>query len=188
MAAQVIQTMKELESITEDKRALLRELFDSLEVAHMELASACSTLSRLSQKLRPHQLMTVLWASIHPMIQINAMAVLLEPPVVSRRSDLPDNQYERVQILMTPDPTVKSLRTEKINSPTQLLAAAWVFRILNRLSSGTTQWRMQEVYGICTKQLAACITGKKYLGGTDRKSKTSGGEEGPSTLKKPTTE
>ena len=90
-------------------------------------------------------------------------------------------------MLMTLDPAAKSLRMEKINSLTQLLAAAWAFRILHKFGSRTTQQRIQEVYSICAKQLAACITGKKYLGGTDRKHKALGGEEGPSTSKKPTT-
>ena len=154
----------------------------------MEIASACSVLSRLSQKLGSDQLMIVLWASVCPLIQINAAVVLLEPPIMRRRSEVPDNPHKRVQLLMTPDPTAKSLRMERINSPTWLLAAAWAFRVLNSLGSGTTQQRMQEVYNIYAKQLAACITDKKYLGGTDRNQKASGGEEGPSSSKKPTTE
>ena len=89
---------------------------------------------------------------------------------------------------MIPDLTSRSLKDEKINSLTQLLAVAWAFRIINRFSSGTTQRKMQEMYSVCAKQLAACITSKKYLGGTNRKHRISEGEEGPSTSKKPTTE
>ena len=105
--------MEDLETITEEEKTLLGELFDSLKVAHMELASACSMLSRLSQKLRPLQLMTMLWASICPMIQINAESIVLEPLVASKRPELPMVQYERVQMLMMPDPTAKSLKMEK---------------------------------------------------------------------------
>ena len=48
---------------------------------------------------------------------------------------------------------------------------------------------MQEVYDVQAKQLAACVTGKKYLGGTNRrtlsrKRKALGGDDdGPSTSK-----
>ena len=45
---------------------------------------------------------------------------------------------------MIPDPMVKLLTTENINSPTRLLTATWAFRILNTFSKGTTQRSMQE--------------------------------------------
>ena len=37
MAKQVVQTMRESENLREEERALLRELFDSLGVAHTEI-------------------------------------------------------------------------------------------------------------------------------------------------------
>ena len=124
MAAQVIQGMEESETLTKEDRPLVGELFDSLEVAHTELATVCSVLGRLSQRLRLHQLLAVLRASVHPMVQLNVVAGFLKPPMANKKPDLPDDQHKSVRILMTPDPTVKSLRGEKINSPTRLLAAA----------------------------------------------------------------
>ena len=47
-AAQVLNTLENPNDITEEDRALIGKLFESLEVAHSELASTCSTLSRLS--------------------------------------------------------------------------------------------------------------------------------------------
>ena len=166
-AAQVLNTLENSNDIMEEDRALIAELFESLEVAHSELASACSTLSRLSRKLRPQQLMVVLQASTWPLIQVNAATALLEAP--ARKHELPDDQHERIKLLMIPDPTVKLLKTEKINSPMRLLATTWAFRILNTFGKGTTQRNMQESYSMQAKQLAACITGRKYLGGSDIK-------------------
>ena len=54
------------------EREFIKELFDSLEVVHSHLAMACSTLSRLSGTLRPSQLMTILDASIRPLVQIRS--------------------------------------------------------------------------------------------------------------------
>ena len=122
------------------------------------------------------------------MRQINVMSGFLEAPMSSEKLDLPDNQHERVKILMTPDPTARSLRDKRINSPTCLLAVTLAFKIINRFSGGTTQRKMQEVYSVCARQLAACVTGKNYWGSTDRKCKTSGDKDGSSSSKRPTTE
>ena len=47
-ADQVLETLEDPEDMTKEDRTLIAELFESLEVAHSELASACSMLSRLS--------------------------------------------------------------------------------------------------------------------------------------------
>ena len=180
--------MEDSTDISEAERVLISELFNSLEVAHTELASACNTLSRLSWKLRPQQLMTVLRDSVCPLIQVNMAASLLKPPAPSKRHNLPGDQYKRVKMLMIPDPVTKSLKMEKMNSPTSLIAVAWVFKILNKFGNSMTQRSMQELYSIHAKQLTTCISRKKYLGDTDRKCKALGTDEGPSTSKKPTTE
>ena len=44
----IIQNIKESDTLTEGDKALLEELFDSLEVAHEQLAISCSTLGWLS--------------------------------------------------------------------------------------------------------------------------------------------
>ena len=131
--------------------------------------------------------MLVLQASVCPLIQVNAATALLEPPASSRKQDLPENQHKRVKMLMIPDPMARLLKIKKINSPTRLLAAAWAFRILNTFGNGMTHRNMQEAYSICAKQLATCITGRKYLSSSNRKHKVLGTNEGPSTSKKSAT-
>ena len=71
--------------------------------------------------------------------------------------------------MITPDPEVPLLRKEKINSPTHLLIATYTFKILTKFGNGTTQKKVQEAYQVKAKQLVACITGRKYLGGADLK-------------------
>ena len=53
----------------EDKR-IVAELFSNLEVAHDHMATACGLLSRLSRTLDPPQLLTIIHASIRPLIQL----------------------------------------------------------------------------------------------------------------------
>ena len=165
--------MEDADNLTKEDRGLIRELFESLEVAHSKLASACSMLSHLSGTLKPRQLMGVLRASTRPLIQVKTTSAFIEPDVPSKTTELPEDLEERVELLMMPNPTARSLKDEKINSPTRLLAATWAYRISNVFGRGTTQRKIQEVYSVWAKQLAACIMGRKYLGGTDRKRRLS---------------
>ena len=98
-------------------------------------------------------------------------------------SGLPDDPEERVELLMMPSPTANTTRDEQVNSPTRLLAATWAYRISNIFGKGTTQRKIQESYSVQAKQLAACITGRKYLGGADRKRRLSRTDEGAPIVK-----
>ena len=140
---------------------------------------ACSTLSRLSSTLKPSQLMTILDASIRPLIQIKSTAGFKLRDAPEKMSSLPEDPEDRVKILMMPNPTANTLRDEKINSPTRLLAATWAYHISNVFGKGTTQQKIQESYSVQAKQLAACITGRKYLGEQTRR------EDYPGPMKEP---
>ena len=190
---EVPQTVKVLEKIEEDsklmqeERDLIRELFDSLETAHSELASACSVLSHLSGTLQPRQLMTILEASTRPLIQIKTTSAFKPPDISGKMGELPDDLEERVELHMMPNPEAKPIKDEKVNSPTRLLAAMWAYRISNIFGKGTMQCKIQELYSMRAKQLAASIMGRKYLGGADKKRRLSGTDKGPSSSKKPST-
>ena len=143
---------------------MIKELFDSLENAHSELASACSVLSWLSSTLKSTRLMTILEASIRPLIQIKTTAAFKLWDFPEKMSELPDDPEERVELLMMPNPAANTIKDEKINSPTRLLVATWAYRISNIFGKGTTQRKIQELYSILAKQLAACIMGRNIWG------------------------
>ena len=168
--------------LNRDQRYLLRELFEDLEVAHEHTARACSMLTRLSLSLPAPQLMATLKVVTRPLIQVNALEGLLDKVKMPKKLDLPDEIVPEYDITMTPDPTAKSLQMEKENSPTRLLAATVAYKILCRFGDGTTQREMQAKYSVKAKQLAACLTGRKYPGGIDRKAsrkRKASGEEAP---------
>ena len=156
-ADRILEMMEDADELTKEDRALISELFKSLEVAHSELASACSVLSQLSRKLKPRQLMTVLQASTRPLIQVKATSAFIETDTPGKTRELLEEQEERVEILMMPDPTSRSLKDKKINSPMRLLAATWAFRISNIFSKGSTQRKIQDLYSVWAKQLVACV-------------------------------
>ena len=155
--------------LNRNQRELLRELFEDLEVAHDHTARACSVLACLSISLMAPQLMATLKAVTRPLIQVNALEGLMDKVKTPRKAELPDDMGARVQLTMTPNPKVEGLQKEKDNSPTRMLAATLAYKILCQFGKGTTQREMQAKYAIKAKQLAACLTGRKYLGSTDRK-------------------
>ena len=185
-ATEVLKTAQREGKMSQQDQELVAELFSNLEVAHKHAATACSLLSRLSRTLKPEQLLTIVKASIRPLVQLTTPIALETLCGTKDPQELPDDQPERVKILLTPDAQATLLRKEKPNSPTRLLAATYAYKILNKFGSGTMQRGLQETYQVKAKQLATCITGCKYLGGADRKRKSSGGDEGASSSKKPT--
>ena len=65
-------------------------------------------------------------------------------------------------------PCLKNNKQRKLNSLTHLLATTVTYKILHRFADGVTQHRIQEMYFVNPKQLAAYITGHRYMGNTDR--------------------
>ena len=140
----VIQSVQEEDMLKETNQGLIRELFDTLEMAHNQLATACVLLGRLSCTLKPSQLMLVIKASIRPLIQLNAATGLNIATTSNRTPELPDDQAERIKLMIVLDHEASQLKKEKINSPMRLLAATYAFKTINRLGDGTTQRRMQK--------------------------------------------
>ena len=183
----IIQDNGKIEELTEQQRQDISEVFKNLDVAHEHLAKSCSLMGVLSQTLSSRQLLLLMKASIRPLVQIITLAGLLDDPKRSgKKRDLPENTADRVKVTMVPMPAAETIKKERVNSPTRLLATTLAFRIIRKFTDGTTQHSMQDTYSVKPKQLALYILGQKYLGGTDRlakKWKVTGDEPEPSTSK-----
>ena len=166
-APDVIEEAQRGGVISETDQKVIAEIFESLEIAHDQIATACGLLGRLSRTMRPDQLMTIINASIRPLIQLNALTPIETTP--KTQPELPDDQEARVKMMLAPDPMAPLLKKEKTNSATRLLAATYSYKVLNKFGGGITQRQIQEEYQVKAKQLALCLTGKKYLGGSERK-------------------
>ena len=108
-AGEVLKKLEDADKLTKEDTVLICEVFDSLELVHSELASTCSTLSRLDHSLHPKNLITVLKVSIRPLILIKPASLLLEPDAPSTSHDLPDDPEERIEKLMIPYPESRLL-------------------------------------------------------------------------------
>ena len=132
-APDVIQVAQQGGDMSEADQKVVAEIFESLEIAHDQIATACGLLGRLSRTMKPDQLMTIINASIRPLIQLNALTPMETTP--KTHPELPDDQATRVKMMLTPDPMAPLLKKEKTNSSTRLLAATYSFKILNKFGS-----------------------------------------------------
>ena len=171
-APEVLRAAQEGGGISKEDQRVVAELFRSLEVAHDHMATVCGLLSRLSRTLKPEQLLTIIKASIRPLIQLNALTTLETSSTSKKPQELPDEQPERVKLMLNPDPQASLPQKEKSNSATRLLAVTYMFKILNKFGPSTTQKQLQEDYLIKPKQLSLCLMGRKNLRGSDKKAVT----------------
>ena len=75
-APDILKTAQREGKMSQEDQKLVAELFSNLEVAHDHAATACGLLSRLSRTLKPEQLLTIVRASIRPLIQLSAPTAL----------------------------------------------------------------------------------------------------------------
>ena len=99
--------------MSEAHQKVIAELFESLEIAHDQMATACGLLGRLSRTLNPDQLMTIIRASIRPLIQLKALTTLDTEPAPKKPMELPQDQSDRVKLMLVPDPMAPLLNKEK---------------------------------------------------------------------------
>ena len=75
-AQEVLRAAQKEGEMSEADQRIVAELFGSLEIAHDQMTTACGLLGRLSRTLKPDQLLTIIKASIRPLIQLNALTAL----------------------------------------------------------------------------------------------------------------
>ena len=135
-------------------------------------------MAGLSRTLTSKQLLLLLKTTIRPLIQVNTIEGFLDKPGASTSKEgTTKTEDDKILYSITPSPSSELIKKEKSNSPFRLVAATLAFKTLAKFTTGTTQRKIQERYDIRPKQLALYLTGRKYLGGSERKRRLSGQEE-----------
>ena len=112
-AADVARAVREIDTLSGEDQELIAELFDTLEAVHDQLATVSGLIGRLARKLKPNQLTLVLKSSIRPLIQLRSTAGVDMEATTSKPTELPEKQAERIEMLITPDPTLLNLKRKK---------------------------------------------------------------------------
>ena len=182
----VIRSLPYEAILLDSDRELITELFEMLEMTYDNIGRACGLIGALSHSLNSSQLFTLLKASVQPVVHINALPKFIEQASQEAKpTGVPEDQGDRIRIMMVPSAESQFIKKEKPNSLLCLLATTLSFKVLNFFGMGVTQRKIQEIFEVRAKQLALCITGQKYMGRSERKRRSSRSEEEPSTSKKP---
>ena len=185
----ILQDIEDVGTLNEQQKSDIGEVFDNLEIAHEYLGRSCGLMAGLSRTLTSKQLLLLLKTTIRPLIQVKTIEGFFdEPGTNTSEKGILQSEEDKILNSITPAPSSELIKKEKINSPFRLVAATLAFKTLNKFTNGTTQRKMQERYDVRPKQLALYLTGRRYLGGSDRKRRLSGQEEGVSTSKKAKTQ
>ena len=135
-SSSIIRSMTDERTLSDKEKKMICKLFKMLETAYDQLGRACGFIGALSQKLNSNQLMTVLKASVRPVIQVNALPGFIQQVTWKvTPTDVPEDKTERIRTTMTPNARSQYIRNEKPNSPTRLLAATLAFKILKKIGA-----------------------------------------------------
>ena len=151
------------------QKDMIVSLFNDISVAHKHLAQAAGMMSSLCKVPKPQQLMVIMKNAVHPLIQLNASPGLFDPPSKKEHKELPDDHAELVHDMMIPNLKEKTFVKEAHYKSTCLLAATLAFYIDRSFVKTCTMKEVRECFIVRTKQLSLCITGRKYLSGSERK-------------------
>ena len=125
----MVTNIDDMEPLTDEQRRQISELFDNMELAHEQLARACSSLAILSISLTSHQLLLLLRSSIRLLVQLNVAPGLFEEARLgTQKMELPEEKYRQVKLTMVPVASSGRLAQERPNSVTRLLTATVLFK------------------------------------------------------------
>ena len=153
-----------IKPLTYNQKNMIVLLFDDISVAHEHLAQAAGTMSSPCKVLDPQQLLLIMKNAVCPLIQLNAMPGLFDPPMKLMHKELPDDITDWVHDMMIPNLTEKTFIRETHYNSTRLLAVTLAFYLDRSFSKTCTMKDVREHFIVRMKQLSLCITGRKYMG------------------------
>ena len=77
-----------------------------------------------------------------------------------------------MNLTLLPNPMAESLKREPKSSPMRLLAGVVYYQIRKHFGGGCTQMLVVNNFDLKSKNVAVCITGRKYLGSKDKQAST----------------
>ena len=144
-------------------------LFENLSTATHHISVAMANLSALAKKVDTETFRIILRDSAQPLVQININEETLDPtqdkPVKSRQ----ESHNEKLKQDILPDTNNTTFNREPANSSTGLLTAAIYLKLKKYLFNEGTQMETSMKFKVKLKALGQILSGKRYLGGRDRK-------------------
>ena len=144
-------------------------LFENLSVATHHISIAMANLAALAKKVDHKTFKIILKASALPLVQINLNEEILYPTHDKPTKSQQEADEEKIKQDILPDANNTRLNREPANSSTHLLTAAIYFKLKKHLFNKGTQTETSTKFKVKIKALGQILSGKRYLGGKDKK-------------------
>ena len=144
-------------------------LFENLSAATHHISIAMANLAALAKKVDNETFRIILKASARPLVQINLNKEILDPTHDKPTKSQQEAREEKIKQDVLPDANNVRLNREPANSSTRLLTAAIYFKLKKHLFNEGTQTETSTKFKVKIKALGQILSGKRYLGGKDRK-------------------
>ena len=144
-------------------------IFNHMSEALAHLSTAAVHFSSLAKITDRETFHTILNAAVRPLIQLNVPEKFLNPVTDPVQLMMEEQRMTKVEKTILPRHDAACMKHELRNGPTCILAAAVWLKLKRKFFNQGTTKEACELFDVRAKHLSRVITGKKYLGGAQRK-------------------
>ena len=150
--------------------------------AHLlTVAAHFSLLVKISDRQTLHMVMN---AAIHPLVQINMPEKFLNLMTDLVLKTMEEQRMEKLEKIILPLHNTACMKHKPKNGPTCILAAAVWLKLKQKFFNTGMAKEACELFEVHAKQLSKVISGRKYLGGMQKKTGKDCGMKRKSTSSK----
>ena len=145
------------------------------------MAADFGFLAKMSDRQTLH---TVMNAAICPLVQVNVPEKCLNLIIDPVLKMMEEQRMEKLEKMILPLHNAACIKHKPKNGPTHILAAAVWLKLKWKFFNTGTAKEACELFEVHAKQLSKVISGKKYLGGMQKKMARDHGTKRKSTNSK----
>ena len=154
---------------TKEIKDSITAIFNHIANAHSEASLAAANIAALAKMADAETLDTVLRTAARPLVQINWPEKYLSPTADPKPISPEEERKKKIIANLLPNNEAIQIRNEPKNNPTRLLAAVTYFKLKRLFLGEGTMRETEEKFQVHSKQLSKLLSGKRYLGGKDKK-------------------
>ena len=160
----------------------ITSIFTHIANAQSEASVAAANIAALARMANTDTLDIMLRAAVRPLVQINWPKKYLSLTADPKPTSPNEERKKNIITNLLPNSEAIQIQNEPRNNPTWLLVVVTYFKLKRLFLYEGSMRETEERFHIQSKQLSKLLSGKRYLGGKDRKSVAKRGKKSLSSL------